>query len=94
MSRGLKVPEITTAMATAAYVDLGTDSRLWRRRNGGRNKRLAFLVALVAGSFVGAFLMKERGPRVTMAVAAIVKTVAMGVVVLVRAEGVETKEIV
>jgi hypothetical protein len=55
MARGLGITEITTAMATAAYVDLVADPKLLWRENRGRNRRVAFLVALTAGAFAGAF---------------------------------------
>ncbi|RDI87897.1 Histone-lysine N-methyltransferase, H3 lysine-79 specific [Venturia inaequalis] len=55
MARGLGITEITTAMATAAYVDLVADPKLLVRENRGRNRRVAFLVCLTVGSFVGAF---------------------------------------
>ncbi|TID18969.1 Histone-lysine N-methyltransferase [Venturia nashicola] len=55
MARGLGITEITTAMATAAYVDLVADPKLLVRQNRGRNRRIAFLLVLTAGSFAGAF---------------------------------------
>lgn len=70
--------EISTAMATAAWVDLLIDPRLMtvrrRRGSGGggeggnrpRNRRLAFLFALVAGSLVGAGIFKTVGSVVAI----------------------------
>ncbi|KAJ5377719.1 uncharacterized protein N7496_005128 [Penicillium cataractarum] len=58
MARALGMTEITTAMATAALVDVGIDARLWRARNRGRNRRLAFLGCLVLGCLVGAVLRR------------------------------------
>lgn len=55
MARSLKVNEITTAMATAAYVDLLVDPKLLARHNRPRNRRALFLLSLFTGSFAGAF---------------------------------------
>lgn len=58
MARGLGITEITTAMATAAYVDLAADPKLLWRENRGRNRRVAFLASLTMGAFAGAFAHK------------------------------------
>ncbi|KEF55102.1 uncharacterized protein A1O9_08755 [Exophiala aquamarina CBS 119918] len=54
--RPMRIPEITTAMATAAWVDLVVDSNLLVLKNRSRDRRALFLLALVAGSFAGAFM--------------------------------------
>lgn len=59
MSRSLKITEITTAMATAAFVDVVMDPNLGRLKNRLRNRRVMFLVMLTAGCFVGAFAQRE-----------------------------------
>lgn len=59
MSRSLKITEITTAMATAAFVDVVVDPDLGKLKNRLRNRRVMFLVMLVAGCFVGAFAQRE-----------------------------------
>lgn len=61
MARGLQITEITTAMATAAYVDIFTDERMFERKNRKWNRRIAFLISLFAGSFVRAFAYKALG---------------------------------
>ncbi|KAH6705344.1 DUF1275 domain protein [Leptodontidium sp. MPI-SDFR-AT-0119] len=55
MVRALQMTEITTAMATAAYVDLFLDVKLFGKVNRRRDRRVLFLLSLVAGSFAGAF---------------------------------------
>jgi len=50
MSRQLSVPEIPTTQATAAYVDLFVDPRIFGSENRSRNRRVAFLIALIVGS--------------------------------------------
>ncbi|KAF2665165.1 hypothetical protein BT63DRAFT_429102 [Microthyrium microscopicum] len=77
MSRGLKITEITTAMATAAYVDLVIDPNLYKGTNRGRNRRFAFLLALAGGSFAGAFANKGVNSAFALLIAAIIKTIAM-----------------
>ena len=59
MGRSLKITEITTAMATAAFVDLVVDPDLGKLKNRLRNRRVGFLIMLVSGCFVGAFAARE-----------------------------------
>lgn len=73
LSRSLAVTEISTAMATAAWVDLLIDPQLWGLRNRSRNRRVGFLVALVAGSFAGAFMYRRIGSAATLLVSAVGK---------------------
>lgn len=61
LSRTFGMTEISTAMATAAWVDLVIDARVFRIKNDGRNRRSMFLVALVAGSFIGAGVFRTLG---------------------------------
>jgi uncharacterized membrane protein YoaK (UPF0700 family) len=58
-ARSLDIPEITTAMVTSAYVDVRVDPNIFRGRNRSRNRRLIFVVALLAGCFVGAKFVKQ-----------------------------------
>ena len=77
MARSLKITEITTAMATAAYVDLLIDPDLYRPKNRSRNRRAIFLVMLAGGSFAGAFANRAVDSAFALMIAAAVKTVAM-----------------
>lgn len=79
-SRSLRMTEISTAMATAAWVDLLIDPHLMAVREGNRprNRRLAFLVALVAGSLVGAGMFRTAGSAVAIFVSAGGKAVVSG----------------
>ncbi|PYH81877.1 hypothetical protein BO82DRAFT_247513, partial [Aspergillus uvarum CBS 121591] len=70
MGRALKITDITTAMATAAYVDVVIDPDLLRWGNRKRNRRVLFLGLLTAGCFVGAAVEKVAGSRVTLLVCA------------------------
>jgi uncharacterized membrane protein YoaK (UPF0700 family) len=72
-SRSLAMTEISTAMATAAWVDLMIDPHLFstgKGRGQGRNRRVMFLIALVVGGFVGAALYRWKGSAVAIAVSA------------------------
>ncbi|RMZ82636.1 hypothetical protein DV738_g1655, partial [Chaetothyriales sp. CBS 135597] len=73
-SRALSTTEISTAMATAAWVDLVIDPHLFQAHapggSRGRNRRAAFLLALVAGGFLGAVLYRFAGSPVAIAVSA------------------------
>lgn len=69
-SRSLAMTEISTAMATAAWVDLMMDRELMGFKNRPRNRRVAFLVALILGSLCGAFIYREAGSATAIAVSA------------------------
>ena len=62
-ARALATAEISTAMATAAWVDLAIDPRLLARgaANRPRNRRLGFLASLAAGSLAGAAIARAGG---------------------------------
>ncbi|KAF2752091.1 DUF1275 domain protein [Sporormia fimetaria CBS 119925] len=77
MARSLKINEITTAMATSAYVDLFVDPQLLRWKNRPRNRRALFLVALFVGSFVGAFAYKKVNSPFVLLLSAVGKFVVM-----------------
>lgn len=61
VARAFRIPEITTAMATAAWVDLLIDENLFARQNRSRDRRALFLATLVVGSFAGAYARKAIG---------------------------------
>ncbi|KAG4422195.1 hypothetical protein IFR04_004701 [Cadophora malorum] len=75
MARALLMPEITTAMATAAYVDLFLDVNLFGRANRSRDRRVLFLLSLFAGSFAGAFAYSRVGSAFALLISAIGKLV-------------------
>ncbi|KAI0483259.1 hypothetical protein GGR56DRAFT_686501 [Xylariaceae sp. FL0804] len=60
-SRSLKMTEISTAMATAAWVDLMIDPGLFGLRNRPRTRRVCFLLTLAAGALVGAGVYRTVG---------------------------------
>ncbi|KAF4948406.1 hypothetical protein FSARC_13751 [Fusarium sarcochroum] len=68
--RPFRIQEITTAMATAAWVDFVIDPNLLGLKNRPRDRRAAFLVALVAGSFAGAFMRSGIGSSNALIVSA------------------------
>jgi uncharacterized membrane protein YoaK (UPF0700 family) len=68
--RPMRVQEITTAMATAAWVDLVIDAQLLALHNHARDRRALFLAALVAGSFAGAYAHPVIGSANTLIVCA------------------------
>jgi len=61
LSRSLAITEISTAMATAAWVDLLVDPNLLAAKNRPRNRRVSFLAAIVAGAFFGAGIYRSLG---------------------------------
>ena len=77
MARSVKVPEITTAMATAAWVDLLVDERLFASGNRGRNRRALFLLSMLAGSFAGAFSYQRLGSAFALVISGAGKAVVL-----------------
>jgi len=67
-SRSLAMTEISTAMATAAWVDLMIDKKLLAFDNRPRTRRVAFLASLILGAFAGAFIYREVGSATAIAV--------------------------
>lgn len=80
LSRSLNMTEITTAMATAAWLDLVIDRKLFGslKKNKGRNRRVAFLASLAVGSLVGAYIYKEVGSAVAVTVSGGGKAIVLG----------------
>jgi uncharacterized membrane protein YoaK (UPF0700 family) len=77
MARGVEITEITTAMVTAAYIDLLIDPKLYKLHNRPRNRRIAFLIMLAGGSFAGAFMNKRLGSAFALLMSAAIKTVVL-----------------
>ncbi|KAF2004994.1 hypothetical protein P154DRAFT_383597, partial [Amniculicola lignicola CBS 123094] len=75
--RGLQITDITTAMATAAYIDIFIDPKLFAKltENRGRNRRTMFLLMMVLGSFVGAGVGARTNLGIAVLVSAIIKTI-------------------
>ena len=73
MARSLKITEITTAMATAAWVDVLVDFNILESHNRPRNRRLLFLLSLFAGSFAGAFAYSKVGSAFALLISGVGK---------------------
>lgn len=73
MARGVKITEITTAMATAAYIDVLVDPKLLARHNRSRNRRIIFLINLAGGSFAGAYIHKATTSAFALLISALIK---------------------
>ncbi len=69
-SRSLAMTEISTAMATAAWVDLMIDPNILTLKNRPRTRRVAFLLTLGLGSLVGAFIYRDAGSGVALMISA------------------------
>ncbi|KAK3954888.1 hypothetical protein QBC32DRAFT_382322 [Pseudoneurospora amorphoporcata] len=89
LSRSLNMTEITTAMATAAWLDLVIDRNLFGavRKNKGRNRRVAFLAALAVGSLCGAYIYREVGSAVAVTISGGGKAVVLGMFLCAPGEG-------
>lgn len=68
--RTFRMAEISTAMATAAWLDLVIDPALFALRNRPRNRRVAFLSTLVVGCLVGALIFRRLGSPAALMVSA------------------------
>ena len=90
-ARAMQIPEITTAMATAAWVDLVIDPRLVVVKNHSRNRRALFLVALAGGSFVGAVMHLQIGSSWALLVSGIIKA-GVSVMVLISKSRAEEED--
>lgn len=75
LGRSLKITDITTAMATAAFIDVAADPCLLKIQNRQRNRRVIFLLMLVGGCFVGAFSQAAINSTFAIILCAVCKTV-------------------
>lgn len=75
MARGVRVPEISTATASSAYVDLLVDPNLYAKHNRSRNRRVAFLFILASGCLVGAFLHEHISSPLTLIISGAIKLI-------------------
>lgn len=84
MVRALKITDITTAMATAAYIDIFIDPSLFAGLtcNRQRNRRVGFLSMLIMGSFVGAVAYRYVGSAATLGICAGIEGVVTGLFLL------------
>lgn len=80
MVRALKITDITTAKATAAWIDILTDPE-WLAaptKNRGRNRQMGFLLSLVVGSFIGAATHALVGSGFAVVMSLIARLLATG----------------
>ncbi|KAJ5518271.1 hypothetical protein N7453_000693 [Penicillium expansum] len=75
LGRSLKITDITTAMATAAFIDVVADPGILKVQNRQRNRRVVFLLMLIAGCFVGAFAQAAINSTFAILLCAICKTI-------------------
>ena len=75
MARGVRIPEISTATASSAYVDLLVDPNLYAKHNRSRNRRVAFLVILASGCIVGGILHKHISSPLTLIISGAIKLI-------------------
>lgn len=75
-ARGLKVPEIPTVVITSAMVDLFGDKNLFKRENRPRNRRIAFIICLFMGAFIGGWIHNRVNGALTNCIAGTVKIIS------------------
>jgi uncharacterized membrane protein YoaK (UPF0700 family) len=93
-SRSLSVMEITTAMATAAWVDLLMDRRIFKKSNRPRSRRAAFLLTLLLGALFGALMYRHVGSAAALTISAGGKFVVAGMVLFHGPEPVKEEKLV
>lgn len=86
-SRALATTEISTAMATAAWVDLVIDPHMLAWDNRPRNRRVGFLVSLAGGALTGAAIGRSAGSSVALLVSAAGKLLVAFIYVFNGADG-------
>lgn len=87
LSRSLALTEISTAMATAAWVDLVNDRKLFAMSNRARTRRIAFLIVLFGGAFFGAFIYRSLGSAAALFFSAIGKLIVTFMFFFNKADG-------
>ncbi|EXJ64473.1 hypothetical protein A1O7_00809 [Cladophialophora yegresii CBS 114405] len=92
LSRALAITEISTAMATAAWVDLLVDPNLFAAKNRPRNRRASFLAAIVAGAFFGAGIYRSAGSATAVLLSGVGKLVVTLMFLLNKAERLQKVE--
>lgn len=85
-SRALAMTEITTAMATAAWIDLLIDRNIFVLKNRPRTRRFFFLLALITGTLTGAGMWRTVGSAPAIALSAAGKLVVTLLYLLTPAE--------
>jgi uncharacterized membrane protein YoaK (UPF0700 family) len=74
MARLQSCPEIPTAMVTSPFIDLLIDSKLFKRHNSSRNRRLFYLIFFIAGVIVGSFSYTRINSQFILVIAGTVKS--------------------
>jgi hypothetical protein len=93
-SRSLRLTEISTAMATAAWVDLVIDRDLFvLHNNRPRNRRAMFLAALIVGSLAGAFIYKRLGSPAALVISGAGKALVTALFLFNRANSGEREKV-
>ncbi|SFK48486.1 Uncharacterized membrane protein YoaK, UPF0700 family [Sphingomonas sp. NFR04] len=80
--RQLKVPDLTTTVLTLTLTGIAADSHLAGGRNPNIGRRLAAVVAILFGAFLGAILVNRYGLAIPLVVAGL--TVLVGTLACVR----------
>jgi uncharacterized membrane protein YoaK (UPF0700 family) len=90
MARQSGSQELPTAPMTSSFVDLMADKYLFvgvrHPKAGPRNRRLAYIVAMVAGGFLGAVVHRFAGSWVVVVVTLALKLVALALVCVAAAD--------
>ncbi|WWC58572.1 uncharacterized protein I303_101115 [Kwoniella dejecticola CBS 10117] len=95
-ARQASIQEIPTAPMTSSYVDLVSDKYLFsgftNKNARGRNRRLAYIMAMIIGSFIGGIMHKYAGSWVVVVVAIGFKLIVLALMCVAPAEVKEKKK--
>ena len=94
LPRSLALPEISTAMATSAWIDLLIDPKLLAAKNRPRDRRASFLVAIVAGAGFGAGIYRTLGSPTVVLFSGVGKLIVTLMFLFNKAEKAQTTEFV
>ena len=86
LSRAFDQPAIPTAMATAAWVDLLIDPRLFALNNRPKNLRGLFLIVIFAGSIAGAYMQVRIGSAWSLMITALGKVLSAAAILVSRGQ--------
>ncbi|GAB7364784.1 hypothetical protein MBLNU230_g5581t1 [Neophaeotheca triangularis] len=92
LSRAFACTEISTAMATAAWVDLLVDPHILKRHNRGRNRRVAFLISLFMGTLVGAYMYTRVSSAFALLMSAVGKVIVTVMLLFNKSDEKEMRE--
>lgn len=79
-ARGLDIPQIPTVVITSAMIDVFGDKNLFKLDNRPRNRRVAFILAIFFGAFIGGWIDHKVNGALVIGIAAAIKLLSAGLI--------------